>query len=60
MRLDCVMQADPVDVAAFDVHVAHAQSQVHRTASRKVAGIAARFFVIPVVIPIAGRAPGNP
>src|SRR5258708_8149467 len=48
-RLDGVVQADLVRLAALDVQVAHAEADVQHAASDKVPDFIVRFFVVPVV-----------
>ena len=48
-RLDGVMQADLVGVAALDVQVSDAQAHVQHASGHEVADFIVRFFVVPVV-----------
>jgi hypothetical protein len=48
-RLDGVVQADLIGIAAPDVQVAHAQTHMDHAAGDEVASLAMGLFIVPVV-----------
>jgi hypothetical protein len=48
-RLDGIAEADLVGISAPDVHVAYTQTQVYEASGTKIAGVAMRLLVLPIV-----------
>jgi hypothetical protein len=48
-RLNCVMKADVVGIAARDAHIAHTQAHVKHATGLEIASLIVTLFVIPVI-----------